>query len=524
MPRPDRFFDTRNSCSKRLFQYLLFCFCLGSVMAQDLSKSYKITEQKEFGYYYDGSPISVKTFSFNFPCYDKIVDTVLNKMYFTVREKDGSGKFYKNNGYQYSLNLSNDSIEWINDVRKFDISKIQDPLIISSDVNSAVFNKSTGLEKLQHKGKIFYADGKYKVGLYYSGTGTQKTVYAVNLEDGQPLYSAEIPNEYDLVEVLKLNDSLVCISSSGLYCLDIRSGLKWKVQEVTGEGIKGKLLQSIINPNAFRVQQNSYFMSSSEDVISQICSNILYQNDLIYFAGKNNLYAITIQGEIKWKVDISAYQTSKSALFLEKGKLYLLNLGVASFKENQVVYGSPYVMQVEPLDGKVNYQNPLPMFNYPIDFQISKELVLGGKNNLYFITLETGKYFYEIDVNELRYGNFLEFVNGDDYYVEKEGYFVPLNFINDNVVYFRSSHGKIYGVESGKIQYEYHESELYKYDKSFQGYKFIQQKFTTYVLNNNFELSATFNMVEPAFVTKDKLFYFNGRKIHVLTKSTLKKF
>jgi len=502
---------------------LFFLFFLSDSFAQDLSHSFR-TQKFELGYYYDGSPITVNTYSFNYPGYDRMTDTAEGKLYFTVREMDGSGKFYKNNGYQYAMNLNSDSIEWVNDVRKFDLSNSQDPLIISSEVSSSIFNKSTGLEKFQHKGRFFYVDSKYKVGLYYPAVkGAQKKVLGVNLEDGLDLYSLEMPNEFDLVEIKRYNDSLVLFVSGGLYCLNIKTGITWNIQDVTGEGIKGKLIQSIINPNAFRVQHSSYLSSPAEDVITQICSNLLLHDGLIYFASKNNLYCVSSDGSINWKTDLTTYPVSKSALYTSGGKLFLLNLGVASFKENQIVYGSPFLLQADLNTGGINYQNPLPMFNYPIDFQITNDLVLAGKNNLYFITLENGKFFYEIDVNELRYGNFLEFVNGDDYYVEKEGYFVPLNFINDNVVYFRSSHGKVYGVESGRIQYEYHESELYKYDKSFQGYKFIQQKFTTYVLNQNFELSAALNVIQPAYVTKDKMYYFNGRRLHILTKNTFKK-
>ncbi|MBK6523246.1 MAG: hypothetical protein IPG08_13505 [Sphingobacteriaceae bacterium] len=154
---------------------------------------------------------------------------------------------------------------------------------------------------------------------------------------------------------------------------------------------------------------------------------------------------------------------------------------------------------------------------------MERTFVLAGKNNLYFINLNDGKFFNEIDVNELRYGNFTEFVSGNDYYVEKETYFVPLNFINDNVVYFRSTHGKIYGVEGGRIQYEYHESELYKYDTKFKGYKLIKQKFKTYVLNSNFELVGVLDMEDNGTITNDKLYFFSGRRLHILTTANFKK-
>lgn len=497
-----------------------------SMFSQDLSKSYR-TIKTDLGRLYNGDTISVKTYSFNYSFFDKEIDTTNHVVYFTVREKDGSGKFYKNNGFQYAMNIKNDSIIWANDVRKFDIAMLKDQLMISSDVATSKFNKFTGLEQFQHTGKLVYMDTKSKVGLTYlaPAKGMPKVdMKAVDIDDGDVKFVTKIPSEFDWVEAIKANDSMLLITSSGIHGINLRTGAKWSVDDVTGERNKQKLVQSIINTNAFRVKQSSFFESEFDDVTTQICSNMLIDGDDVYFASKNNLYCIDINdGKVNWKTDLSKYPTSKSALFTMNGKIYLLNLGVANFKENQIVYGAPYLLQVEMASGEVNFQNPLPMFAYPVDFIINTDLVLAGKNNLYFINLNDGKFFNEIDVNELRYGNFVEFVSGNEYYVEKEGYFVPLNFINDNVIYFRSTHGKVYGVEGGRIQYEYHESELYKLDKGFGTFKLIKQKFKTYVLNGNFELVAVLDMEDLGTVIGDKLYYFSGRKMHILHGSDFRK-
>lgn len=509
---------------KRAFFALLFCTC--SVFAQDLSKAYKVT-RTDLGQLYDGSLISAKTYSFNFPYYDKQIDTALHVMYMTVREKDGSGKFHKNNGNQFALDIKNDTITWINDVRKFEIADLQENVIISSDVSTSRFNKKTGLEQAQYSGKMVFVDEKNNVGLIYelAPKGTERKVLkGVGIEDAAVKFSTTVPSNFDWNEAIKINDSMVVISASGLYGVNLKSGATWSVTDVTGEKNKQKLIQSIMNPNAFRVRQNSYLESESEDVITQMCSNILVDGSVIYFAAKNNLYSVSsVDGSVNWKIDVSKYTTSKSALFMQNGKLYMLNLGVANFKDRQIVYGAPYLLQADVASGQMIYNNPLPMFAYPVDFQFGSDLVMAGKNNLYFINLSDGKFFNEIDVNELRYGNFQEFVNGDDYYVEKEGYFVPLNFINDNVIYFHSTHGKIYGVEGGRIQYEYHESELYRFDKGFGSYKLIKQKFKTYVVSGNFELVAVLDIEEPAVVVDNRLFYFSGRKLHVFKPESFRK-
>lgn len=510
---------------RKLF-VVIVCFCFFKGISQDLSSSFKY-DSVLLGKFYNQAELYAKTIGFNFPVYNTYHDTSSNNIFVTVREKDGSGKFYKNNGFQFAINKESDSVVWVNDVRKFDILPVKNHLIISSDVSSAKFNKATGLEVVQYSGKMIYADDVSGMGITIHQAISKKDeeteIKLLRLENADVLTNHKISNAYDLVEINKWGDSILLISGSGLHGMNLYNGQKWSIDDVTGEKVKDKLIQSIINPNAVRVNQKSYYESSYQDVITQICSNVLISDDKVYYASKNNLYAINRKGEIVWKLDLSSFPTSKSALFFHKQKLYLLNLGVANFKDLQVVYGAPYLMQVEPESGQMNFRNPLPMFNYPVDFKIAGDLVLAGKNNLYFINISDGRFFNELDVNELRYGNFVEFVNGDEYFVEKEGYFVPLNFINDNVIYFKSSHGKVYGVEGGQIQYEYHESELYQYDTKLVGFRFIKQKFKSYILNANFELVAILDTQDPSFVIKDKLYYKSGRKLNVLSGGSVRK-
>jgi hypothetical protein len=503
-----------------------FVFMASFLVSQDLLKAFRVVNT-DLGQLYDGSQITAKTFSFNYSVYDQLRDTAHDCIYFTVREKDGSGKFYRNNGYQFAWDTKKDTVKWINDVRKFDIANGTDHLMISSDVNTSKFNKNTGLEQFQHSSKIVYVDEKYKIGLSYSipvKPTDKKVLKGVNIETGAQVFTTDVPIDFDWAEAVKANDSILLISSSGLYGVNIHTGKTWSVSDVTGEKNAKKLIQSIMNPNAFRVKQPSYLESPAEDVITQICSNILMDGQNVFFAGKNRLYSIEASsGKVNWELDLSKYSVSKSALFIKDGKLFMLNLGVANFKENQIVYGAPFLLQADMNTGTLNYNNPLPMFSYPVDYQIGSDLVLAGKNNLYFINLSDGKFFNEIDVNELRYGNFAEFVNGNDFYVEKEGYFVPLNFINDNVVYFHSSHGKVYGIEGGRIQYEFHESELYRFDAKFSGFRLIKQKFKTYVLNHNFELVGVLDMEDNSIIAGDKLYFFSGRQLHILTAANFKK-
>ncbi|MBK6523244.1 MAG: hypothetical protein IPG08_13495 [Sphingobacteriaceae bacterium] len=167
-----------------------FLFIASSAIGQDFTNSFHVM-RTDLGQLYDGSQISVKTYSFNYSVYDKQIDTARKSIYFTVREKDASGKFYRNNGYQFAFDTNKDTVLWVNDVRKFDIADNMDELLmISSDVSTSKFNKNTGLEQFQHQTKLVFVDPKHKMGLTYSIPAKpeeKKILKGVSLENGNTL-------------------------------------------------------------------------------------------------------------------------------------------------------------------------------------------------------------------------------------------------------------------------------------------------------------------------------------------------
>lgn len=234
---------------KQLLFYINVLFSI-SIYAQDVKTSYKY-DSLLIGKFYNQAELYSKTVGFNFPVYHTYYDSLNSNLYITVREKDGSGKFYKNNGYQYALNISSDSILWVNDVRKFDVLPIQNHLIISSDVSSARFNKTTGQEVTQYGGKMIYADAASNTGFIIQNasdkSAEESSVKLVGLENAQPVSEHKLPVVYDLVEFKKWGDSLLLISASGIHGINVYTGAKWSVSDANGEKVKDNLFnQSLI--------------------------------------------------------------------------------------------------------------------------------------------------------------------------------------------------------------------------------------------------------------------------------------
>ncbi len=195
----------------------------------------------------------------------------------------------------------------------------------------------------------------------------------------------------------------------------------------------------------------------------------------------------------------------------------LINLGLSQFKDNYVLYGKPFVMNIDAGTGKINSQSKFTSSENLIDFLPQKQsYLLADKKNIIQTNSNNESFENLIPLDDHKYGRFVEFINGDEYYVEKEGYYVPLNFINDNVVYFKTENNKVYGVDKVDVQYEYHFTELFKRDKVYKDKTVIFNYKNTYVINKNFELLATLNLVEQSIVMKNKIYFFGGRLLNIV--------
>ncbi len=508
-----------------MFKYTsIFCLIVCLSWAQRPSNYYS-KSQTVIGSKINQSPINATTFTFKNSIYDLFHDSLTNKLFFTTRAKDPTGKVYTNTAFQFCLDADSDSILWVNEARKFEITKTNDYLFFSSDEKTGRFNKRSGFEQYEYPSKIVFADAKNKIGLSFNklnSINNTENLKCINLEDGNIKWSSDITRMFDWNEVKYLNDSILLIAASGLHGVNVKNGQTWSHNLITGDDKLRKFIFSPITAESSTLGKPSFVSSSLEYVATQISSNILVDGDYIYFAAKDKLICVNNSGKLIWSTDLSASPTSKSFLFINGNDLSLFNLGVASFKDRIIEYGKPYLIGMNKLTGSVNFNQMLSIYNSPVDFKIiNGMLFVSTREKMYQFNISNGNMEFMLEFNEQQYGRFLGFVDGDDYYVEKEGFYVNLNFINDKSTYFKTDHGKVYGLEKNAIAYEYQISELYELDKRYKKLRFLNQKDDTYVVSANWELLAKFKTGTKCIFIKDKLYYPVGKQLHVIKLNDL---
>ncbi|MBA3681558.1 MAG: hypothetical protein H0W73_10400 [Bacteroidetes bacterium] len=461
--------------------------------------------------------ITAKTYSLSAPLYDYQSDTSSNQLIFSTRKKDPSGRLYVNKGFIAGLNCATDSINWLYESLRFELNLTNDFLLFSNEDKTSRYDKKHGFEVYDFSQKIVYPIAANSAGLTYANPKNADELHCVSLLNGNVYWTANLSHKEDWIDVKHLNDSILIIAANGLHAVHVNKGLIWSRALVTAEKNQKSLVYSVVNKSNVQKINKSFKTTKEDNLLTHLGSNILIDGDVIYFAGKEKLIAVRTNGELIWELSLTDLPISKMILTKSGSAVTLINLGLSQFKDNYVLYGKPFVTNIDAATGKINTQSKYTSSENLIDFlQQKHSYLLADKKGIFQTNSNEESFESIIPLDDHKYGRFVEFINGDEYYVEKEGYYVPLNFINDNVVYFKTESNKVYGVDKVDVQYEYHFTELFKMDKTYKDKTVIYNYKKTFVINKNFELLATLDLVEQSIIMKNKIYFFGGKLMNIL--------
>lgn len=508
---------------KSLLSIICVCISFGNrFYAQLLPESIKITTTSIGKSAISINPVIAKTFNLDYPLYDYKLDSIDNQIVFSARQTSDAGSQYFSKGIFAALNCEKDSIKWLNESSLYQVDISGNNLLLSNNIKTVKYNKLFGYDEYKYPSKIVYTFLKKNLGFVYSRS-EENSLNCINLITGNVLWNAIIPKNADWVDTDYLRDSTMLIAANGLHAVNIKKGLLWSHNLATSITTNKFLVYSSAKHNTIHKISSVTKTSTEENIITQLASNIIKDENRIYFAGKEKLIAVNINGTLAWEIDLKNYPVSKMFLSKTDSSFTLVNFGMAMHGDNFIIWGKPFVLSIDPNNGKIINQFDLSDIENLVDYvKTDSSLIFAGKNVILEAKPGINKLTTLLSLGENKYGEFSEFINGDEYYIFKEGHYVPLNFINDNLIYFKTDNNKIYGIDDANLKYEYHFTELYKFDKKFDGKTILRNQDKTLITSNNFELLYILDTTNESIVVGSKIYFFSDRKIHVLDAHKLK--
>lgn len=439
--------------------------------------------------------LNAKSYFLPYPIYDYAADSSSGLFVFSIRQRSDDDKNFLSRAFIGALDCSRDSLRWYSESNTYDIEAAGSHLYFSAPIKSNRVNLAQGFEEAKYASRLLFRLPGLNRGMLYVPAGSE-AVSCVNLDDGAVLWTAAVSGSENWVDMRMNGDSQLVVAAAGLSALHPYKGLRWSFPLVTSQRVEHALTYSPADNNGFIRQISRVAATSTDDkIVTELSSNVFCPGDgRVFFASKEKMIAVDGNGKLLWELDLKNYPVSKMYLSGTGGDITLLNLGLARYADTYVSYGKPFVLQVNAESGQAsNYQVLDSMENLVDVVETPSRWLFATRNRIVAVSRSGATVNELLRLDTRKYGSFMSFVDGDLYYTEKENFYAALNFINDNLLYFRADNNKIYGLAGGTISYEYHFNEIFHKELSFGKRLFLRGESRSLIISRNMDLLATLN-------------------------------
>lgn len=287
----------------------------------------------------------------------------------SFRETTKSGKFLKNKGEIGLYDTHSNRLQW---KQPIDFSKSRITCLSEGVLITAINNKITLLDKEDGNKRwetgLFpvYVDDSLGLVLGYSSPTSDK-LRAVNLKFGNELWINKLPHLYGWNEVLDTEQNKRLIVADDLHKLDFMTGELLTYPGKPGaHDNKAALLQGlamVAGAALGAVATNGMFygvVPVANNTITGLTSNILPQDSLYYWADRQQISCMDTALNAVWKKEFPDVKASHSMLFMQDGKLFMLNYGYGLRNGmSRRKYGRPFIACYHPQTGEELFFNRL---------------------------------------------------------------------------------------------------------------------------------------------------------------------
>ena len=435
------------------------------------------------------------------------IDSVTEYWSLQLRSLRKSGEGYAVKGELLSYQPFKKQVIWNNQISyKGERLFYNFPYILHPNGSTTVcYNGQDGGMIWEVKGRVV---GIYNsVGLLARGDGAGKRIAGIDLATGKRIWSRKV-NVSTGVDVYGLNDSVLVVRGMGLHQINLRTGQGWDYKANTGEGDIGRGIAwggSIFTLGIFATIA---IMSDDEKYIKNVASGLLFEDDDIYWAGKDRIVRLKKDGKVVWEKPLPQSSVSRSSLILQDSLLYMLNYGETEKGKETTSYGNPFVAAYNKDDGRQLFCNVVFDKDEKMkDYSLSGASVwIANTNKLIKYTMQDGlpaEKVYKRTSSE----NFDAFVEkgvyrkrADDLFYDWVQAIPQYKIVRTDSLKYLVFDGDVNLIktEDGKAMYtEY---------RNWKGYRFLYGQGQTYIIDKENKPVAILNVSPQSVLVKNRLY------------------
>ena len=278
---------------KRLYSIGLLSFTVFTIYAQ--SNIQIINNEKIIGKNYKtNNDIQSKEYIFPDRIDNYFIDTTMNLLTVQLRGTSKNGKWLNNYGDLVLYDLSNNSIKWTKKIyyQQGGIEEYNNLIIQTIGNKSYCLNINNGENQWEVKNTIYYVDPFQKIGIGYkfkTTTGYTNTLEGIDLTNGKSIWKREINREYSWNNIFHLNDSVIVVVAAGLHSINLRNGVGWDYNTITGRKDYTETVLTNAAGVALGVLTGAFVTSTGHNLVREVVSNVLLDSSSFYFASREKI-------------------------------------------------------------------------------------------------------------------------------------------------------------------------------------------------------------------------------------------
>jgi len=375
--------------------------------------------------------------------YQTYLDTARGFLTVQLRGISKNGKSYGSNGTIVYYDLNKKEIKWERSISYLGGSIMQNRNLIVQTVIGKNYkvDLDNGKLTLELKNAILYVDPEENYGFGYSLESLREfgdEIEGIDFNNGNILWSRVIPNNYGWNGIYFKNDSIRFVVSSGLHRINIRNGNGWSYPMHTGEKEGAGQVRTEVSNDYYDLNNSVFLNPFFQNVIYDVCSNLVFDSLNLYFASKNQIICINDHhGKVVWKTELPQNIMSKSSLFIDDNSVFLINKGLAIKGYSVINYGKPFIARYDRATGDRIFLSLINLQDDPILSikKVDDVIYLLFKNRIASYSLTDGKLIHEKDFSTGNFGAFKYFIRNDAFIESKEDEFVYLNQLDTTKVF-----------------------------------------------------------------------------------------
>lgn len=429
---------------------------------------------------------------------ESYLETESNRITIQLRGLTLGGSFLKNNGHVVLYDLTNKKAIWDKSINyQYYYLEQNGKYIFKTGLKKTYcLDFESGEDLWKAKNTIAFTNPELKIVIGYTPYISNQLFYnnvnfeGIDLNTGNSIWKREINHDYGLDDIFMLNDSVAMVVSSGLHSVNMKTGLGWDYNAVTGVP----------------------FMQA---IKTGIRSNVIIDSMDIYFASKEKISRLDINGNLIWSTPLPENLTSTSDIILFDSTLYMINSGSSQSGYATLKQGKPFLAAFNSTNGKKLFLNTIDdKSGKTIESVINKdELVVLYKNKIAKCSIKNGTLISEKAFDTGKNGEIVGFINYNIYNKFDSTYksLVLTDSINH---YIYTTKKIVLAIDKNlNIVNQYDIDELYKYYLKYNDLRFLANKENSIIIDENNKIVAKIDIPGRAKRIGPKLYFVNEKSI-----------